>query len=397
MNSSQPEHSQESAETASRLEHIARLRAQLVGVLADAETLWQRSAPSGPLARRTRARSAIAFRGHLVMDPAEGFALLRERFAELGYTPALRKEGESEIVTAIPGVFAESTPERWWVNLILFLITIGTTTLVGAIMEQGQQLAQNPMLFFEQPLLILTGIPASMAIMSILGVHELGHYVAARRHGLNSSLPYFIPIPFGLVGTLGAIIRMRTPWHNRNALFDVGAAGPLSGLAIALPLFFVGLMLSPTLPPQPDGTPLGTPLLLSWIEDLVYVLRDIPPDHDIYVNSWTFAAWFGLFVSGLNLLPIGQLDGGHVAYAVLGNRMRIASTLVLVVIGILAMFFWPGWYMWIGFSFLSGWMHPPPLNAIEPLSKERRLLGIVIFCLMVLLFTPAPFPNIPAA
>jgi len=216
MNSSQPEHSQESTETTSRLEHIARLRAQLVGVLADAETLWQKSAPGG-LASRARARPAIAFRGHLVVDSAEGFALLRERFAELGYTPTLRSDGEFEIVTAIPGVFTQSaSPEKWWVNLILFLLTIGTTTLVGAVMEQIQQLEQNPMLFFEQPLLILTGIPASMAIMSILGVHELGHYVAARRHGLNSSLPYFIPIPFGLVGTMGAVIRMRTPWHNRK-------------------------------------------------------------------------------------------------------------------------------------------------------------------------------------
>jgi membrane-associated protease RseP (regulator of RpoE activity) len=328
------------------------------------------------------------------MDPKQGYALLRKRFATLGYTPILRRQGEYEIVTAVPVVFSQSRPQRWWINLLLFALTIVTTTLMGAILEQGEQLMQNPRLFFQQPGLILTGIPASMTIMGILGIHEIAHYVAARRHGLDSSLPYFIPVPFGLVGTLGAIIRMRTPWENRNSLFDVGAAGPLAGILVALPLFFAGLMISPALPPQPEGTPLGTPLLMGWLEDLVYVLRDIPPAHDIYVNSWTFAAWFGLVVSGFNLLPIGQLDGGHVAYAVLGSKMRILSTVVLVIIGLLGILLWPGWYLWIAFTFMSGWMHPPPLNALEPLSKGRTILGIVVLVLTALLFTPAPFPTL---
>jgi membrane-associated protease RseP (regulator of RpoE activity) len=143
-----------------------------------------------------------------------------------------------------------------------------------------------------------------------------------------------------------------------------------------------------------DGVPLGTPLLLRWMEDLVYILRDIPQDYDIYVNSWAFTAWFAVFVSGLNLLPIGQLDGGHIAYAVLGDRMRVLSTVVLVILGALGIFLWSGWYMWIVFSFFSGWMHPPPLNALTPLSKTRRILGYCVFALMVLLFTPAPFPTL---
>ena len=384
---------QPTAPTDSRLEAAARLRAQLIGILADAETIWATPPQrKSLLSRRGQLQSIIAFRGHLQVSPKEGYALLSERFASLGYTPLLRREDDHEIVSALPAVFSTSTPQRWWINLVLLILTLGTTTLMGAIMEQGEALSQNPLLFIQQPAMLLTGIPASLTIMGILGIHELAHYFAARRHGLDSSLPYFIPVPLGF-GTFGAIIRMRTPWRNRNALFDVGAAGPLAGILVALPLFFLGLLSSPTMPPQPDGMPLGTPLLLRWLENLVYLIKDIPPDYDIYVNSWTFAAWFGLVVSGFNLLPIGQLDGGHVAYAVLGKWTKILSILVLTTIGILGILMWPGWYVWIAFTFLSGWMHPPPLNMLEPLSKGRIALGIIVFLLMVLMFTPAPFPT----
>jgi membrane-associated protease RseP (regulator of RpoE activity) len=363
-------------------------------VLAEAETLWNASPPLRPAARRLFAnRAAISFRGHLTMDPTEGYALLRDRFATLGYTPVLHRQDGYEIVTALPVVFQAVGNKRWWINLILFVMTIGTTMLVGAFLDQESLPREALIRLLRQPQLILTGIPASLTIMGILGIHELAHYIAARSHGLDSSLPYFIPIPFGLVGTMGAIIRMRKPFETRNSLFDVGAAGPLAGILVALPLFFVGLMVSPAMPPQPGGTPLGTPLLLRWMEELVYVLRDIPQEYEIYVNSWTFTAWFAVFVSGLNLLPIGQLDGGHVAYAVLGSRTRTVSTVVLGIISILGFLLWPGWYVWMTFIFMSGWLHPPPLNTLEPLSKGRKVLGIVVFVLMVLLFTPTPFPG----
>ena len=378
----------------SRLETIGRLRAQLTDVLPDAETVW--AANNNPARLRLRkssiAEDAISFRGHLAMDPSEGYALLKERFAALGYTPMLYRRGEHEVVTAIPHLFGNKGKERWWINLVLFVLTVASTMFVGMLLEQT---AEDPLrLFLQQPQLILTGLPASMTIMGILGVHELAHYFAARYHGLDSSLPYFIPIPIGLVGTMGAIIRMRKPFETRNSLFDVGSAGPLAGILVAIPLFFVGLMISPAMPPQPDGLPLGTPLLLRWMEDLVYVLKDIPADHEIYVNSWTLSAWFALFVSGLNLLPIGQLDGGHVAHAVLGERTRMLSTAVLVLIGVLGFVLWPGWLVWVSFIFLSGWLHPPPLNALEPLSKGRLVLGIVVFVLTILLFTPSPFPTL---
>jgi membrane-associated protease RseP (regulator of RpoE activity) len=394
----------------SRLEIIGQLRAHLTDVMPEAETLWATQRPTEqnaddrrrPLARALRLpgrqtiENPIAFRGHLAIDSAQAYGLLRERFASLGYTPLLRNQEGFDFVIAIPYLFeskegSKSTPRKWVPNLVLLLITLLTTTLMGAVMEQAEQLMANPRLLFQQPSLILTGIPAALTIMSILGIHELSHYVVARKHGLETTLPFFIPVPFGF-GTFGAIIRIRTPWENRNALFDVGVAGPLAGLLVAFPLFFLGLMLSPARPPIPEGTPLGSPLLLRGIEELVYAIRGIPPEHEIYVNAMTFAAWFGLVVTGFNLLPVGQLDGGHVAYAVLGRWGKAVGIATLVGLVVLGTFVWSGWYVWAAFIFLSGWQHPAPLNALQPLGRKRLILGILVFILTALLFTPAPFP-----
>ena len=390
-------------ESASRLETIGQLRAQIVDVMPDAETMWHtavqpaRPGWAGRMARRAPPMEAPpAFRGHLSVEPDQAYGFLKERFAKLGYTPLLRRQGEHDLIVALAHLFpdgaqAKQQSVRWVPNILLLLLTIVSTTIMGAIMEQSAGLMKNPMLLFQQPALILTGIPASLTIMGILGVHELSHYFVARRHGLETTLPYFIPVPFGF-GTMGAIIRIRTPWQNRKALFDVGVAGPLGGLLVALPLFFLGLMTSPHQLPIPEGTALGSPLLLRWIEDAVYAIRGIPKEHEIYVNAMTFAAWFGLVVTGFNLLPVGQLDGGHVAYAVLGRWARVLGVIVLGSLIILGMWMWNGWYIWAAFIFLSGWQHPAPLNALAPLGGKRLALGLLIFVLIVLLFTPAPFP-----
>ena len=391
--------SQSEQDAPSRLERIAQLRAHLADVMPDAETMWQTqpTVRRGWLNRRpTTPQDNLIFRGHLAIDSDQAYAALSERFVPLGYTPLLRHEGDYDIVIALHYVFGaarkgQAQALRWLPNVALLLITIVTTTLMGAILEQSQALLQNPMLLFQQPALILTGLPASLTIMSILGIHELGHYFVARRHGLETTLPYFIPVPFGF-GTFGAIIRIRTPWHNRKALFDVGLAGPLAGLVVALPLFFVGLMLSPHQPPIPEGTPLGSPLLLRWIEDAVYALRGIPEHHEIYVNAMTFAAWFGLVVTGFNLLPVGQLDGGHVAHALLGRWGRVVGVLVMIALIVLGTIAWQGWYIWAAMIFLSGWQHPDPLNTVAPLGRTRTIAGLLVFVLLALLFTPTPLP-----
>lgn len=366
-------------EISSRLELIGQLRARMVDLMPDAETLWNQGGDT-----------TMMFRGHLAVEAEQAYALLRERFAEIGYTPLLREQDGYNVIVALHHVF-KPQPTRWVVNLILLLLTICTTTLMGAIMEQSEKLLVNPRLLFQQPWLILTGIPAALTIMGILGVHELAHYFVAHRHKLDSSLPYFIPVPFGF-GTFGAIIRIRSPWENRKALFDVGIAGPLAGFLVALPIFFIGLLLSPVKPPVPDASPLGSPLLLRWIEELVYLIRGIPEGYDIYVNAMTFAAWFGLVVTGFNLLPVGQLDGGHVAYAILGQWAKALGIVVLIALFAFGALVWNGWYIWAAFILFSGWQHPAPLNAIAPLDKKRAIAGILIFVLTILLFTPAPFP-----
>lgn len=401
-------------EPLSRLEIIGQLRAQLIDVMPDAETLWsaQRTPAGdqrqGELASRpgcvrvVRPKFAVdrrntpAFRGHLALEPGEAYAQLKERFAELGYTPLLRRQQDYDLIVALPHLFgsrseAKNSLRQWLPNLILLLLTLVTTTLMGAVLEQGELLFENPQLLLTRPQLILTGIPASLTIMGILGIHELGHYFVARRHGLETTLPYFIPVPFGF-GTFGALIRIRTPWENRKALFDVGLAGPLAGLAVALPLFFFGLMLSPHQPPLPGSTPLGSPLLLQGIERLVYAIRGIPADHEIYVNAMTFAAWFGLVVTGFNLLPAGQLDGGHVAHAVLGRWAKVVAGVVLIALVTLGTLLWQSLLVWAAFIFISGWQHPEPLNALEPLGHKRFLIGILAFILTALLFTPSPIP-----
>jgi len=366
------------SEPSSRLELIGQLRTCLIDLLPDAETLWNQSNDS-----------TIAFRGHLAMDADQAYAALRERFAELGYTPLLRRQKESDIVVAIQQAVARKQT-HWGVNLVLLLLTLCTTTLMGAFIEQGELLLENPRLFFEQPWRILSGIPASLTIMGILGVHELAHYFVARKHGLDTSLPFFIPMPFSLVGTMGAIIRIRAPWESRKALFDVGIAGPIAGLVIALPIFFFGLLTSPALPPQPNSVTLGSPLLLRWIEDWVHVIRQIPPGHDIYVNAVAYFAWFGVIITGYNLIPIGQLDGGHVIYALLGRWAQVVGIAILITMFTLGALVWNGWYVWAALIMFSGWRHPPPLNTVAPLGKMRIVLGILLFVLTALLLTPMP-------
>jgi membrane-associated protease RseP (regulator of RpoE activity) len=405
------------AEAISRLESVGLLRSALIDLMPDAETLWStqqpdvysvgrpidEQAPSQPpargglfgLRRRQMPPPPVLFRGHLAVDSTQAYDLLRQRFAALGYTPVLRRQDGYDMVIALRHLFGSPTaqlrdPRKWLPNVILLLLTLVTTTFMGAVLAQGELLLQNPRLLFQQPRLILTGLPSALTIMSILGIHELSHYLVARRNRIETTLPYFIPVPLGF-GTFGAIIHSRTPWENRKALFDVGLAGPLAGLVVALPLFFIGLLVSPAGPSVPGATYLGSPLLLQWAEKLAYAIRGIPQDYDIYANAMTFAAWFGVIVTGVNLLPVGQLDGGHVAYAVLGRWAQVLGILILISLIALGALVWNGWYIWAALILMSGLQHPAPLNSLEPLGARRVVLGVLVFVLTILLFSPSPF------
>jgi len=223
----------------------------------------------------------------------------------------------------------------------------------------------------------------------------LGHYFAARLHGVRASLPYFVPMPFGL-GTLGAFIAIRSPMKSRRVLFDIGLAGPYAGLLAAMPLLLLGLLLSstnyvPVAFPGRTLEALGSSLLIRIV---VHFLADIPEGQTIVLHPVFFAAWIGLFLTGINLLPVGQLDGGHAAYALLGRTAHGLAILVfglLILAGIFDDVNRTFWFIWAFFVMLGGLRHPPPMNDITGIGWPRKLIGLLTFLLFLLLFTP-PMP-----
>jgi membrane-associated protease RseP (regulator of RpoE activity) len=258
---------------------------------------------------------------------------------------------------------------------------VGTTIVAGALQE-----GVNPL---KNPGEILKGIPFSFTLMGILLAHELGHYLIARKHGLDVTLPYFIPAP-SIIGTFGAFIKMRSPVRDRRMLLDVGAAGPLVGVAVSIPFIILGFRLSEVkLIEGQVGMSLGSSLLLSLISWLV--VGPIPEGYDIVIHPVGFAGWIGLLVTSLNLLPIGQLDGGHVAYALLGERQNKISRYVFLAILALGIFGWQGWLLWGLLLFIMGFRHPTPLEWWVPLDRKRQVIGWVAVAVFVLTFIPVPF------
>lgn len=321
---------------------------------------------------------AIAFTGHLLEDPDTAFQRVKARFARYGYTPLMRKQGGLDVILAVKGLVQPSRSNPL-INLVLFGLTVLTTLFAGAML-----VGANPL---SNPTSLLAGLPFAAALLGILGVHELGHYVAARLHGVEVTLPYFIPVPFGL-GTFGAFIRMKSPVTDRKALLDVGIAGPLAGFLVAVPVLIVGLMLSPIQPMALGESGLGTSLLIEFLVNLV---RPHPEGFAVMLHPMALAAYFGLLVTGLNLLPVGQLDGGHIAYALLGSRARPVALATLVGLFVMGTAFWSGWYTWAFLILITGLNHPPPLNDLTELDESRRLLGWLGLGLFILLVTPRPF------
>jgi len=270
-------------------------------------------------------------------------------------------------------------------HVLLFLATLATTITAGAL-QQGV----NPLI---HPWDLYKGIPFSFTLLLILGTHEMGHYLVSRRHHLNVTLPYFIPappFPF-IVGTFGAFIRIRSPIQDKRALLDVGCAGPLTGVAVSIPVILVGLKLSTVklIPGGTEGLVLGEPLLfqiLSWV-----VFGPLSPEQNIILHPMAFAGWIGLLVTALNLLPVGQLDGGHVSYALFPTRHRLISLACLFLLVVSGLLFWQGWLIWALLLYLLGLGHPPPAYDWVPLDRRRKILGAITILVLVLTFTPTPF------
>ena len=268
-----------------------------------------------------------------------------------------------------------------WLHVFLLLATVVTTVGVG-----GSGIGSLP---FSSPFSLANGIAFSGTLLFILGVHELGHYFISRRWGMRVTLPYFIPVPIGL-GTLGAFIRLRSPIPNRRVLFDIGASGPLAGFVVTIPAIVVGLLYSRVLPSTDvsGGISLGSSLLFSFLTKSV--LGVSVDDVTIILHPIALAGWLGLFVTVINLLPIGQLDGGHIIYALMGRRHRVVALVTLAVLVLLS-FFWRGWLFWAGIVVVFGFRHPPLLDDYVRLDRKRRLLGWCCLAIFAASFTPVPF------
>jgi membrane-associated protease RseP (regulator of RpoE activity) len=268
-----------------------------------------------------------------------------------------------------------------WVNLLLFIATIFTTLLAGAL-QQGIDV-------FQHPADLVRGIPFSFTLMAILLTHEMGHYLTSRYHGVGATLPYFIPSPT-LIGTFGAFIRMTSPIVNKRALLDIGASGPIAGFIVAIFAVAIGLHYSTIIEtPTMESMKLGTPLIFSLISQIV--IGPVPDHYDVILHPIAFAGWIGLFVTALNLIPIGQLDGGHVVYAVLGPRHRMISLGMIPILFLLGIYGWPGWIIWAILPLIFGINHPPVMDSDSPLDRNRQIIGWISLAIFVLTFTPTPF------
>lgn len=269
--------------------------------------------------------------------------------------------------------------QRWGVNALLFGLTVASVYITGFEFAGGGSEAHR------------SGLLLASGLLSILFAHEMGHYLACRYYGVDATLPYFLPLPIlSFVGTLGAFIKIRAPIPNRRALFDIGIAGPLAGFAVALPVLVLGTLearLEP-LRPEAGGVFLGEPLLFQWVAGALH--GPIPEQMTLVLGPLGLAAWFGLFVTALNLLPIGQLDGGHVTYALLRSRAAGISRLGFWVCVALT-YFGPNWLIWSLLLRILGRRHPPTLDDWAPVGRGRQLIGLLGLLVFAISFVPDPF------
>jgi membrane-associated protease RseP (regulator of RpoE activity) len=283
--------------------------------------------------------------------------------------------------------------DRIWKHVLLFAATILTTTLVGVdhyrnfLMEFGRvDVALDWSLLWK-------GFWYSGTLLLILGAHEMGHYLLCRRYDVDATLPFFIPAPVPLTGTLGAVIRIREAFPNRTVLFDIGVAGPLFGFAVLVPALFLGMSLSTVIPAPTEGSglSLGEPLLFRWATDIVFGV--VPDGYTINMHPMVFASWFGMLATALNLLPFGQLDGGHITYATLG-RFSTPLSIATVAIAVVMTFVTTSWLfmtlMMLAMVFFLGPRHPSVIDEYEPLGSGRNLIALLALIILIVCFTPVP-------
>jgi membrane-associated protease RseP (regulator of RpoE activity) len=337
----------------------------------------------------------LRLQGRLQVPSDQAYPQIAARLREMGYITALRHDAALSLdeLLVVPGVLPQVEHSRLWVHALLLGATILTTLYVGAGMAEARPPDDLwwPLFHFWK------GWPFALSLLSILLAHELGHYFTGRHYRVPVSLPYFIPLPVpdflgNVLGTMGAVIRMKAPITNRRVMLDIGAAGPLIGLVVAIPVLVLGLSLSQVQPLPVDQaySMEGNSLLYLLIKYALFG-RWLPGNGmDVFVHPVAFAGWAGLLVTSLNLIPVGQLDGGHVLYSLLGDRARLVTWPIILALGALGLFLWPGWFLWAGLVFLFGQGHPGPLDSITQLDARRRIIAVAVLVLFVLTFTPIP-------
>jgi len=294
-----------------------------------------------------------------------------------------------------PSFFAKDRP---WLNISLFLLTVVSAFTVGLSWSASYQYAEElgkgsgfnaTERMLRDPRVLLLSLLYAAVLLAILLGHELGHYLTCRRYRISATWPFFIPAPT-LIGTMGAFIKIRSPISRKRELFDIGIAGPVMSFVLAIPALIVGMALSkvvPALPPEGTIT-FGDPLLLKLLAALFF--KNVGSGHDLILHPVAVAGWVGLFVTALNLFPIGQLDGGHVFYAFFGPRAKLVGRVFLVLFFILGIFFWFGWIVWALLIMLLGVKHPRIQDEETPLGRTRKIIGLLAIVMFVLSFIPAP-------
>lgn len=287
-----------------------------------------------------------------------------------------------------------------WINILLFVVTVFSTFFVGISLSinhlYSDAFSKNTQIpvsmdMISDPQVIGLSIIYVVVLLGILLGHEFGHFLTCRFYGINATFPYFIPAPT-LIGTLGAFIKIKSRITRKNQLFDIGVAGPLVGFILAVPAVIYGLTLSKAVPPSPQQGEFvivfGEPLIMKILGALIF--KGIPSDYNVFLHPIAFAGWVGILVTSFNLFPVGQLDGGHVSYALLGKKSRKVGHLLLVVFIVMGFLFWIGWFVWVFLLLFLGLKHPDIDDETVPLSPRRKLLGFIMILIFILSFIPDP-------
>lgn len=292
--------------------------------------------------------------------------------------------------------------KRTWLNILLFCLTALSTYFVGIswslsylyaeAVSQGDQISIGPGIL-KDPQVVSLSLVYAVVLIGILLAHEMGHYLTCRYYRIDATLPFFIPAPT-LIGTLGAFIKIKSPITRKHQLFDIGVAGPLAGFVAAIPALIYGLSVSKIVPslPRDESLVFGEPLLLKGIG--MFLFGHVPAGYDVVIHPVAFAGWVGILVTALNLFPVGQLDGGHFLYALIGPKSRKLAYWILAAFIFLGVFYWVGWFIWALLIRFIGFRHPPVMDERNPLTPKRKLVAILVILIFIISFIPNPIQDL---